>query len=67
MDFLPVYNNSTAIILGDGYNYIALYRGTQSNYYVIFLRIIQRTWLPLDATMLHCSDTFMLAFIVTPK
>ena len=26
-----------------------------------------RTWLPLDAAILHYSETFMLAFIVTPK
>ena len=24
-------------------------------------------WLPLNAAILHCSDTFILAFIVTPK
>ena len=35
--------------------------------YVIFLRIIPRTWLPLDAAILHCSETFMLPFIVIPK
>ena len=35
--------------------------------YVIFLRIIPRTWIPLQATILHCSDTFMLVLIVTPK
>ena len=48
---------------------IALYRGTIKLFslYVIFLRIIPRTWLPLDAAILHCSETFMLAFIVTPK
>ena len=32
-----------------------------------FLRIIPRTWLPLDAAILHCSETFMLAFIDIPK
>ena len=31
------------------------------------MRIIPRTWLPLDAAILHCSETFMLALIVTPK
>ena len=43
-----------------------IFRGTytevQSNffrYYVIFIRIISRTWLPLDAAILHCSDTFI--------
>ena len=50
-----------------------LYTGVQSNYrgtiklfslYVIFLRIIPRTWLPLDAAILHCSDTFILSFII---
>ena len=48
---------------------IALYRGIIKLFSlcVIFLRIISRTWLPLDAAILHCSDTFMLAFIVTPK
>ena len=48
---------------------IALHRCiiTHFSLYVIFLRIIPRTWLPLDAAILHCSDTFMLAFIVTPK
>ena len=48
---------------------IALYRGTIKllSLYDIFLRIIPRTWLPLDAAILHCSETFMLAFIVTPK
>ena len=42
---------------------IALYRGTIKLFslYVIFLRIIPRTWLPLDAAILHCSETFMLA------
>ena len=30
------------------------------------LRIIPKTWLPKDAAILHCSETFMLAFIVTP-
>ena len=35
--------------------------------YVIFLRIIPRIWLSLKAAILHCSETFMLAFIVTPK
>ena len=48
---------------------IALYRGTIKLFslHVIFLRIIPRTWLPLDAAIMHCSETFMLAFIVTPK
>ena len=48
---------------------IDLYKGTIKLFslYVIFLRIIPTTWLPLGAAMLHCSDTLMLAFIVTPK
>ena len=47
---------------------IALYRGTiKLIFYVIFLRIIPRTWLPLDAAILHSYETFMLAFIVNPK
>ncbi len=45
---------------------IALYRGTIKLFYlyVIFLRIIPRTLSPLDAAILHCSETFMSAFIV---
>ena len=35
--------------------------------YVILLRIISRMWLPREAAILHCSEPFMLAFIVTPK
>ena len=48
---------------------IALYRGTINPFslYVIFLRIIPRIWLPLEAAILHCSDTFILSFIITPK
>ena len=48
---------------------IGLYRGTIKLFslYVIFLRIIPRIWLPLDAAILQCSETFMLAFIDTPK
>ena len=48
---------------------IALYRGIINLFslYVIFLRIIPRTWWPLNAAILHCSDTFMSAFIVTRK
>ena len=34
-------------------------------YVLNFLGINPRTWLPLDATILHCSDTFMLAIIVS--
>ena len=62
MDSMPVYNILRGLT-------IALYRGTIKllSLYVIFLRIIPRTWLPLDAAILHCSETFMLAFIVTPK
>ena len=47
---------------------IALYRGTIKLFslYVIFLRIIPGTWLPLDAAILHWSETFMLACIDTP-
>ena len=58
---MPVYNILSLTI--------ALYKGTIKlvSLYVIFLRLIPRTWLPLDAAILHCSDTFMLAFIVTPK
>ena len=44
-----------------------LYTGVQSNYFlynVIFLRIIPRTWLPLEAAILHCSETFMLALYI---
>ena len=40
---------------------------TISFIYVIFVRIIQRTWLNLVAAILHCYETFMLAYIVTPK
>ena len=49
---------------------LLLYTGVQSNSflnYAIFLRIIPITWLPLDAAIPHCSKTFMLAFIDTPK
>ena len=48
---------------------IALYRGSINLFslYVRFLRIIPRTRLPSYAAILHCSDTFMLAFIVIPK
>ena len=47
---------------------IALHRGTINPFslYVIFLRIISIIWLPWEAAILHCSETFMLA-IVTPK
>ena len=46
---------------------IALHRGTINPFslYVIFLRI-SIIWLPWEAAILHCSETFMLA-IVTPK
>ena len=39
---------------------IALYRGTIKllSLYVIFLRIIPRTWLTIYAAILHCSETF---------
>ena len=48
---------------------IALHRGTIKPFSldVIFLRIIPRTWLPSDVAILHCSETFMIAIIVTPK
>ena len=47
---------------------IALYRRTIKLFslYVIILRIIPRIWLPLDAAILRCSETFMLAFIDAP-
>ena len=49
------------------YCFIQGYNKTLFFIYVIFLRIIPRTWLPLDSAILRCSETFMLAFIVTPK
>ena len=47
----------------------ALYRCIINTFslYAIYLRIIPRIWLPLEAAILHCSETFMLALIVTPK
>ena len=40
---------------------MALYRGTINPFslYVIFLRIIPRIWLPLEAAILYCSETFL--------
>ena len=47
----------------------ALYRVTINSFslFVIFLGIIPRIWLPLEAAIPRCSETFILAFIVTPK
>ena len=50
---------------------ITLYRGTINHFswdviHGVFIRSIPILWLPWEAAILHCSETFLLAFIVTP-
>ena len=50
---------------------ITLYRGTINHdswdfIHGVFLRSIPILWLPWEAAILHCSETFLLAFVVTP-
>ena len=54
------------IFVNSLYIFDSKHRGTIKllSLYVTFLRIIPRTWLPLDAAILHCSEIFMLALIV---
>ena len=65
----PRYGLHVCIQYSTGGLTIALYRGTINplSSCVIFIRIIPRSWLPWEAAMLHCSETFMLAFIDTVK
>ena len=48
-------------------NYCFIQRCNQTFFFIIyFSESLPRTWFSLDAAILHSSDTFMLAFIVTP-
>ena len=49
-------------------NYCLIQRYNQSIFFIYYiLPNHSRIWLPIEAAILHCSETFMLAFIVTPK
>ena len=58
---MPAYSILEVIYLT-----IALYRVTVYPFslHVALLRIIPIIWLPLEAAILHCSETFMLAFSI---
>ena len=53
-------------------NYCFLQRNNKSLFFIvlyiyIYIYIVNiTTWIPLDAAILHCSETCMLAFIVAP-